>query len=600
MRKTNNYGLTLYDKDDKMLITAEENSLNANMSIIDSALKEKASISDMTAYIEEHKDELKGEQGIQGIQGPKGDKGDTGPQGIQGEKGADGAPGKDGANGKDGYTPVKGVDYFDGKDGAQGPKGDKGDTGEQGPKGDKGDTGPQGIQGIQGEPGKDGATGPQGEQGIQGPKGDKGDTGATGPQGPQGIQGIQGPTGPTGATGATGPKGADGKTPVKGTDYWTEADKIEMMSDIASSMVYVEPQTVQFTIAKSCILSSTGKIGTSSDHYRTDYIDLTGYDTIEFYGKCANSKYSLAFYNSSKAIMTDVCVVGKGTSLDNYTMAIPSGAAYAIGSAYIASDSYLTQYYVGVSSSTSNPVAKSIADMERTVCPFKGKKVMFFGDSITHNELMYVGNLLERTGMERIANFAINGATLANYSDTEMNGAPAQDGTHNNTVPNQVQKLLNSVSSYEVPDIIIISAATNGGSSETGLDETQYTDDTGAYIDIDTVSLTKFSGAMRWMYEKLIGCYPNAIICFATPIQAYGGDSRTFAKLSNKAECIRQNCERLSTPCIDAFRKSGIYGRYEVASANGKYLKDGLHPNTDGAVKLAKCYHRELANLLID
>lgn len=563
MRKTDNYGLTLYEKDDKMLITPEENSLNANMKIIDSALKAKASIDDMTTYIEEHKDELKGEQGIQGIQGPKGDKGDTGPQGIQGIQGE---PGKDGATGPQG------------EQGIQGPKGDKGD---------KGDTG---------------ATGPKGDTGATGPKGDKGDTGATGPQGPQGIQGIQGPTGPTGATGATGPKGADGKTPVKGTDYWTDADKAEMMSDMASSMVYVKPKQVSFTIAKSCVNSSTGKIGSTSDHYRTDYIDLTGYDTVEFYGKCANSKFELAFFDSSKAVMMDVSVVGKGTSLTTDKMAIPSGAAYVIGSAYVGSDMDTSEakYYVKVSSSKSNPIAKSIADMEKTVCPFKDKKVMFFGDSITHNELMYVGNLLERTGMERIANFAINGATLANYSDTEMNGAPAQDGTHNNTVPNQVQKLLNSVSSYEVPDIIIISAATNGGSSETGLDETQYTDDTGAYIDIDTVSLTKFSGAMRWMYEKLIGCYPNAIICFATPIQAYGGDSRTFAKLSNKAECIRQNCERLSTPCIDAFRKSGIYGRYEVASANGKYLKDGLHPNTDGAVKLAKCYHRELANLLID
>lgn len=42
MRKTTNYGLSLYDKEDKMRITAEENSLNANMEIIDGALKEKA------------------------------------------------------------------------------------------------------------------------------------------------------------------------------------------------------------------------------------------------------------------------------------------------------------------------------------------------------------------------------------------------------------------------------------------------------------------------------------------------------------------------------------------------------------------------------
>lgn len=230
----------------------------------------------------------------------------------------------------------------------------------------------------------------------------------------------------------------------------------------------------------------------------------------------------------------------------------------------------------------------------------KGKKVMFFGDSITHNEAMYVGNLLERTGMNRVANFAINGATLNNYSDTVMDGAPAQSAGHNNTVPNQLQKLLNDVSSYETPDIVIVSAATNGGTAPADYDESQYTDENDAFIELSAVKLTSYSGAMRWIYETLIGLYPDAKIIFATPIQSYGGGSRTYKILSDKAECIRQNCQRLSTPCIDAFKKSGIYGRYEVQSANGKYLKDGLHPNSAGAVVLAKCYHRELLNLLID
>lgn len=72
MRKTTNYGLSLYDKEDKMRITAEENSLNANMEIIDDALKEKASINDMTNYIEEHKEELKGEDGTDGKDGTDG------------------------------------------------------------------------------------------------------------------------------------------------------------------------------------------------------------------------------------------------------------------------------------------------------------------------------------------------------------------------------------------------------------------------------------------------------------------------------------------------------------------------------------------------
>ena len=93
-------------------------------------------------YVNEHKEELKGEkgdigetgpqgiqgpkgevgpQGKQGIQGPIGPQGEQGIQGIQGEKGIDGKNGKDGTNGKDGIngtngkdgkTPVKGIDYF--------------------------------------------------------------------------------------------------------------------------------------------------------------------------------------------------------------------------------------------------------------------------------------------------------------------------------------------------------------------------------------------------------------------------------------------------------------------------------------------------------
>jgi len=31
-------------------------------------------------------------------------------------------------------------------------------------------------------------------------------------------------------------KGADGRTPVKGTDYWTDADKAEMVADVINSL----------------------------------------------------------------------------------------------------------------------------------------------------------------------------------------------------------------------------------------------------------------------------------------------------------------------------------------------------------------------------
>lgn len=138
-----------------------------------------------TGYDDENVSELTTEKrvsemiesaGTIGPQGPKGDKGDTGATGAQGEPGEDGISVTHSWNGTTlTITSASGTSSANlkGDTGSQGPKGDTGATGSQGPKGDKGDTG------------------------SQGPKGDKGDTGKA---------------------------GADGYTPVRGTDYWTDED----------------------------------------------------------------------------------------------------------------------------------------------------------------------------------------------------------------------------------------------------------------------------------------------------------------------------------------------------------------------------------------
>ena len=56
---------------------------------------------------------------------------------------------------------------------------------------------------------------------IKGVKGDKGD---------------KGEAGENGKNGANGKDGADGYTPVKGKDYFTDADKAEMVSSVISQL----------------------------------------------------------------------------------------------------------------------------------------------------------------------------------------------------------------------------------------------------------------------------------------------------------------------------------------------------------------------------
>lgn len=117
-----------------------------------------------------------------------------------------------------------------------GLKGDKGDTGPQGPQGEKGDKGDKGDTGAAFTYSDFTAEQLAALKGEKGDKGDKGDTGATGPQGEPGAQGEKGDKGDTGAQGPQGEPGADGYTPVKGIDYWTTADKAEIVDDVLAAL----------------------------------------------------------------------------------------------------------------------------------------------------------------------------------------------------------------------------------------------------------------------------------------------------------------------------------------------------------------------------
>lgn len=102
-----------------------------------------------------------------------------------------GKDGRDGVDGKDGYTPQKNIDYFDGK-----PFLYTDFTSDQ-------------LNAL------------KGEKGVKGDKGDRGDQGATGRQGEPGIN------------------GQDGRTPIKGIDYYTEEEKQELIGEIKDDISVV-------------------------------------------------------------------------------------------------------------------------------------------------------------------------------------------------------------------------------------------------------------------------------------------------------------------------------------------------------------------------
>ena len=148
-------------------------------------------------------------------------------------------------------------------------------------KGEKGDTGEPGAQGPKGDTGETGPTGPQGEKGDTGGQGPKGDTGDPGPQGDPGPKGDDGADGfsPTVAvteidgghrvsvtdgTGVKsfdvldGAKGEDGYTPVRGTDYYTDADKAELVQAVKDGLTR---ETWTFTLEDGSTVSKAVLLG---------------------------------------------------------------------------------------------------------------------------------------------------------------------------------------------------------------------------------------------------------------------------------------------------------------------------------------------------
>ena len=211
------------------------------------------------------------------LQGAKGEKGDKGDPGAKGETGSTGP------TGADGVTPTIGTNgnwYLGETDTgkpSRGEKGDKGDKGNPGAKGEPGETGPKGP------------TGPQGETGPQGPTGPAGDNGAPGANGVTPTIGENGnwylgetdtgkpSRGEKGDKGDKGAQGEPGETPIKGTDYFTEADKQEIASQAAG---LVDLSGKQNKITASGILKGDGAGGVTAAEAGTDYaapsLGLTG------------------------------------------------------------------------------------------------------------------------------------------------------------------------------------------------------------------------------------------------------------------------------------------------------------------------------------
>lgn len=106
---------------------------------------------------------------------------------------------------------------------------------------------------------------------------------------------------------------------------------------------------------------------------------------------------------------------------------------------------------------------------------------------------------------------------------------------------------------------------------------------------------TNFYEALRYGYWKIKTQWPSVVVFHAIPIQR---PDRSFEVAKPLNDAIKRMAAVYNVNIIDAEAESGIVNQFEVAGANGRYLRDGLHPNDAGKPMLAAYYMRRMIRVL--
>lgn len=210
----------------------------------------------------------------------------------------------------------------------------------------------------------------------------------------------------------------------------------------------------------------------------------------------------------------------------------------------------------------------------------KGKKINFLGDSITEghgtkcSEEIFMNVMAREEGLAEARNYGIGGTRIAR-----------QRGTN----PEKVVAVWDQdfCSRVEQMDPDADAVVVFGGTNDFGHGDAPL----GHFADRTPDT---FYGAMHTLCISLIEKYPDAVIVFMTPLHRLTEYTRTCnefgvrndSTLEDYVNIISEVCAYYGIPVLDLFRNSGM--QPEVPALKQKYMPDGLHPNGNGHMLIAR------------
>ena len=398
------------------------------------------------------------------------------------------------------------------------------------------------------------------------------------------------------------------------------------LSDFANDVGYVTGDTVpQFqrtvnlfnpvSVVVGSLVYSNGTVKASNTNFRTsDFIPVTG--GLNYIGDYTNH---ICWYDSAKTYIS-------GTNMVFSAMA-PNNAAYcridintdskSVNDVMLVQDTVLPAEYIPYYEPLFVvPYRKTTGITYSALQPWKGKNVLFYGDSVTsqingdtpaswgariYNALSLAG--VHGRGVGGQTYFWNNGTFKVDTDGNYVSRGGADDNCLgcfpswqriSSMIPDAIKSTI---------DAVIIMGGTNdidNVEEQTGTGTIEWTVPTWSPendTDTDWVNATEynggdydvsaFTGAIASTIMKLQARCPNAKIIIASPLSRWNTTNHTpYAKnnvsMQDMVEIERKTADYMSVPFININALCGINGwNYST------YITDGVHPNTAGGKKLA-------------
>lgn len=205
------------------------------------------------------------------------------------------------------------------------------------------------------------------------------------------------------------------------------------------------------------------------------------------------------------------------------------------------------------------------------------KKYMLFGDSITQTGDPDNDNFGSgfRANWWDVSNSELRAKSFMNFA---RSGASYREYPTQLTWQKISHQVTYSLSTGYVPDVIIMSCATNDALAKLGTYEDAMTK---SFSELD---MTYTADAMRWAYHTLSQNYPKAKLFTCLPIQLAAIEPHTRQPLN---DLLIKMANRYGFQIINVGGECGIVRDFEVAGSAGRDLYDGVHPNASGILKIA-------------